>query len=115
MPDSLQPLRQQLVRSLDWEEAHVGFEKATHGIPAELRGGRAAGFEHSPWQLVEHIRLAQKDLLEFCVNKRYSHLLKWPDDYWPADPAPSGEEAWNACLADFERDRRTLKELVGDV
>jgi uncharacterized damage-inducible protein DinB len=114
MPETLEPLRQQLVRSLDWEEAHVGFDKAVRGIPPELRGARAAGFEHSPWQLLEHLRAAQHDLLDFCLNKEYSHSLKWPDDYWPANPAPPNEDAWSETVGKFETDRSRLKELAGD-
>ena len=59
------PLRDQLVRVLDWEEAHVGFDKAVKGVPTAKRGARPRGFEHSLWQLLEHIRLAQDDILEF--------------------------------------------------
>ena len=69
------PLRAHLSRILDWEEAHVGFEKAVEGITRDQRGAVAPGFEHSAWQLVEHLRLAQHDLLDFCVNSRYSHAL----------------------------------------
>lgn len=114
MSDSSDPLRVQLARALDWEEAHVGFDKAVEGIPADKSGAVPAGFEHSPWQLLEHMRLAQKDLLDFCVNARYVHTLKWPDDYWPADPAPRGDGAWNDAIGDFKADREKLKKLVGD-
>ena len=106
------PLRAHLVRALDWEEAHVGFDKAVEGIPADRRGSHAAGFEHTPWQLVEHLRLAQKDLLDFCVNPSYVHTLKWPDDYWPQNGAPPDDAAWNESIADFKADREKLKELV---
>jgi hypothetical protein len=108
------PLREQLVRLLDWEEAHVGFDKAIHGIPVGQRGARAAGFEHSLWQLLEHLRLAQKDLLDFCVNQNYAHALTWPDDYWPASPAPPGPTSWDESVADFKADRETLKQLARD-
>jgi len=114
MSDSADPLRAQLVRVLDWEEAHVGFKKAVDGISLTHRGATPAGFEHSPWQLVEHLRIAQKDLLDFCVNARYVHTMKWPDDYWPAQPAPPTDEAWTKSLADFEADRNRLKDLVRD-
>ena len=78
---------------LDWEEAHVGFDKAVDGIPADKRGVQAPGFEHSPWQLLEHMRMAQDDILDFCVNANYVHSMKWPDDYWPA-PEPPSDAAW---------------------
>ncbi len=108
------PLREQLVRLLDWEEAHVSFEKAVAGIPPPQRGARAAGFEHSPWQLLEHLRLAQKDLHEFCINGHYTHTLTWPDDYWPKDPAPPDENAWEQSIADYSRDREKFKDLIRD-
>jgi len=107
-------LRDHLVRLLDWEEAHVGFDKAVDGIPADKRGARAVGLEHSPWQLVEHIRLAQDDILDFCTNANYTHNLKWPDDYWPA-PAPSDDAAWNDSIASFARSLEKMKALARDV
>jgi uncharacterized damage-inducible protein DinB len=107
-------IRPQLERLLDWEEAHVGFDKAIDGIPADRRGALAPGSEHSPWQLLEHMRLAQKDLLDFCVNAKYVHVLKWPDDYWPVQPAPPRASAWEESIADFKADREKLKRLVRD-
>ena len=113
MPDFAQPLREHLIRALEWEEAHVEFRKAIEGIPAERRGDRPAGFDHSPWELVEHMRRAQKDLLEFAINAAYSHTLTWPDDYWPTDRLPA-DAAWNASVAAFEADRAKLQQLVRD-
>jgi len=115
MRESTTALRDQLARLLDWEDAHVGFDKAVDGIPPDKRGARAAGFEHSVWQLVEHIRLAQDDILDFCVNSAYKHTLKWPDDYWPKDPAPPSEKAWNESIAAFIRSREKLKRLASDI
>lgn len=108
------PLRMQLVRLLDWEEAHVGFDKATDGVPADKRGAHAAGFEHTPWQLLEHMRIAQKDILDFCANAHYVHALEWPDDYWPRSPAPPHETAWSESIADVKADREQLKQLARD-
>jgi hypothetical protein len=115
MPDSTTALRDQLARSLDWEEAHVGLDKAVAGIPPDKRGARAAGFEHSPWQLLEHIRIAQDDILDFCVNPAYQHTMKWPDDYWPKDPAPPGEQAWTDSIASCVRSREELKRLAREI
>jgi uncharacterized damage-inducible protein DinB len=105
------PFRDHLARALEWDEAHVTFDKAIDGIPADRRGAQPAGFEHSPWQLLEHMRLAQKDLLDFCVNQTYVHALKWPDDYWPKNPVPAAG-AWNRSIEDFTADREKLKQLV---
>src|ERR1051326_2698957 len=84
-------LRTQLARLLDWEEAHVGFERAVNGIPVDKRYVRPPGFEHTAWDLLEHLRIAQADILDFCANASYEHLLAWPADYWPKAPAtPAG-------------------------
>ncbi len=114
MKESTDPLRAQLARFLDWEEAHVGFDKAVDGIPPDKRGSRAAGFEHTPWQLLEHLRIAQKDILDFCVNPQYVHALEWPKDYWPPRPTPPGPTAWDESVANFRADRNALKRMAGD-
>jgi len=107
-------IRDHLVRVLDWEEAHVGFDKAVDGIPANKRGAKAPGFEHSAWQLLEHMRLAQEDIYDFCVNPEYVHTMKWPDDYWPA-PEPPDAAAWDRSIASFTRTRDKMKALARDV
>jgi uncharacterized damage-inducible protein DinB len=106
-------LRRLLSKLLDWEDAHVGFDTAVAGIPAKLRGVRPAGAPHSPWQLVEHLRLAQSDILDFCVNPQYEEK-KWPDDYWPAAAAPPSARAWNASIARFVADRQALQKLAAN-
>ena len=108
------PLRAQLVRLLDWEEAHVGFDKAVADIPTDRRGAQPQGFEHSPWQLLEHMRIAQKDILDFSVSRTYEHNMTWPDDYWPKNPAPPEAVAWDDSIADFKADREKLKALACD-
>jgi len=105
-------LRAHLVRLLDWEEAHVGFDKALAGLSADKRGAVSPGFEHSPWQLLEHLRIAQADILDFCVNPSYVHDRTWPDDYWPKDPAPPDTASWNASIARYAADLDAMKNLV---
>ena len=113
MSTEMNALHEQLVRMLDWEEAHVGFDKAVEGIPAAKRGVRPAGFEHSAWDLVEHLRIAQEDILAFCRDASYKHTMKWPEDYWPKKTAP-GDAAWKKSLAAFRRDSDGMKALVRD-
>jgi uncharacterized damage-inducible protein DinB len=103
-----------MLRSLlDWEGAHVGFAKAVAGIPPKLRGAQPPGAPHSPWQLVEHLRVAQFDILDFCVNSAYKER-KWPDDYWPSSRAPTSKAAWDESIEKFLRDRRALQKLAAD-
>jgi hypothetical protein len=104
-------VREHLVRALSWDRAHITLEDAVKGLPARLRGRRPRGAAHSPWELLEHIRLAQRDLLEFCRNPDYVEG-EWPADYWPADPAPPSPRAWNASLAAVAADREALQAVV---
>src|SRR5215207_4339606 len=115
MTDVGRAVRDHLLRVLDWEEAHVSFDKAVHGLPPTARGDRAAGFEHSAWQLVEHIRIAQDDILDFCVNSGYAHAMRWPADYWPPASAPPSAQAWTDSLAGYLRARDAFKQLVNEV
>ncbi|MEZ5285199.1 MAG: DinB family protein [Vicinamibacterales bacterium] len=112
MAASADSIREHLVRALEWKEAHASFEQAVEGLPADRRGARAPGFEHSPWQLVEHLRIAQDDLLDFCVNPHYTHDRQWPDDYWPRHPEPPSEVAWTDSLAAFAAARERLVGVV---
>jgi uncharacterized damage-inducible protein DinB len=105
--------RDHVSRLLDWEEAHVGFETAVADLPAHMRGTRPPGAPHSIWELVEHIRMAQYDILDFCINEEYQEKT-WPDDYWPPSPAPSSDAAWENSLAAVRADLVALKELAAD-
>jgi len=107
-------LRDHLARALDWQEAHATFDKAVADLPAGQRGAVPPGFDHSAWQLLEHIRLAQDDLLDFCVNTRYVHNLKWPDDYWPKGAAPPDAQAWTAAIGAYKRGLDEFKRVVRD-
>lgn len=98
--------------SLDWEQAHVSFDHAVRGLPAGLRTRRPKGYEHSVWDLVEHIRLAQHDLLDFLTNPRYAEALQWPDDYWPKAHARPSDRQWKASLAQIRRERRALARFT---
>ncbi len=108
-------VREHLVRVLDWKEAHVGFDKAVAGIEAHARGACPTGFEYSPWQLLEHLRIAQEDILDFCLNEKYVHDLTWPDDYWPKAKAPADDAAWSGSISACTRSRERLQQLVREV
>src|SRR4051812_32868313 len=93
-------LRKQLKALLDGGQAHATFEDAVKDFPAEMRGKVPAGLPYSAWQLVEHMRIAQKDILDFSAPPTGGyHGLKWPDEYWPKEAEPASPEAWDRSLA----------------
>jgi uncharacterized damage-inducible protein DinB len=98
--------------SLDWEQAHAKLENAVKGFPAPLRGERPAGYPHSAWELLEHIRITQRDLLDFCQNPDYEEKLAWPRDYWPPTPAPPTSDAWDQSIAGYRRDSDALARFA---
>ena len=106
-------LRLQLADFLDWKSAHVGFDDAVKGIPPRVRGSIPEGFAHSVWQMIEHMRIAQHDILDFCRNPRYEEKT-WPDDYWPKTPGPKSAAAWSRSLAGYRRDRKAMQRLTAD-
>lgn len=106
-------LREQLSRFQNWREAHADFEAAVADLAPNLRGVAPPGLPYSPWQLVEHLRLTQADILEFCRNVDYVEQ-QWPDDYWPQSAAPPDAQAWDASIAAFRRDRAALQQLIKD-
>ena len=106
-------IRTQLVAALGWKDAHLGFDAAIEGIPAEARGSRPAHVPYSPWQLLEHLRIAQHDILDFCLNAGYQELT-WPADYWPSSPEPPDAHAWEESIRRFREDRTALQRLAAD-
>ena len=105
-------LRTHLAKLLDWKEAHVGFDAAVEGLPADIRGRRPEGLPHSPWELLEHLRITQHDILDFCVNPAYEEM-HWPDDYWPSSSQPTAEQ-WDKSIKDFRADREAMKRLAAE-
>jgi hypothetical protein len=108
-------LRRELITLLDGGKAHATFDAAVKGFPAELRGVVVDGLPYSGWQIVEHLRLAQRDILEFCDNSDGSYKsMKWPDDYWPKEAAPADEKAWDESIAAIRADRKAFDKLLHD-
>jgi hypothetical protein len=110
---ALSLLREQHIKLLSWEDAHVGFDAAVADLPPRLRGTAPAGLPYSPWQLVEHLRITQHDILDFCRNPAYQEM-SWPKDYWPPGASPPSPAAWDASIEQFRRDRSALEALAGD-
>jgi hypothetical protein len=106
-------LREQLQKVLAWGEAHVDWPEALKGFPAKLRGVRPKGAPHSAWELLEHVRIAQWDILEFSRNPKHVSP-DFPDGYWPKTAAPPTPAAWSASVKAFLRDREEFQELVAD-
>ncbi|HEX6099187.1 MAG TPA: DinB family protein [Thermoanaerobaculia bacterium] len=106
-------LREHLVRLLDWDSAHVRFDDAVKDFPVELRGTRPAGAPHSPWELLEHLRIALWDILEFSRDGKHESP-EFPAGYWPAAQAPPSEGAWEESAEQYRRDLRALAELTAD-
>jgi DinB superfamily len=106
-------LRKQLAALLDGGQAHAKFEEAVADFPLPLRGTAPEGLPYSAWQIVEHIRIAQRDILNFSAPPTGGyHGLKWPDEYWPKEAAPSSPEAWDRSIAAIKADRDTFKTLI---
>jgi DinB superfamily len=110
--DQDKTLREHLRKLLDWEDAHVNFDTAVEGIPQSVRGVIPERLSHSPWQLIEHLRLTQVDILDFCRDSAY--VQPPMEHYWPSSAMPPNDEAWEESIEAFRRDRETLKELVVD-
>ena len=106
-------LRQHLLDLLKGGNAHADFDQAVENLPANLRGVRPAGAEHSPWEILEHLRIAQWDILQFSRDARHKSP-EFPAGYWPARPEPADEEAWDKSVSAFRKDLKALCDLVAD-
>jgi hypothetical protein len=106
-------LRRHVDNALRMKGAHLGFEEAVTDFPPALRGVKPAGAPHTAWQLLEHMRIAQEDILDFSRNPAYKEK-KFPDDYWPAEEAPPSEDAWEESVAAFLRDLAATQDLMAD-
>jgi hypothetical protein len=106
-------LREHLVELLDGGHAHIRFDDAVKDFPRDMRGLRPDGCPHSAWELLEHLRIAQWDILEF--SRDANHVSPdFPSGYWPASAAPSDDAAWDASVAAFRRDLDALAALARD-
>jgi hypothetical protein len=111
--DQQKSLRDHVLYLLRDGGAHLDFDKAIRGLPAELRGRKPPGVPHSPWRLLEHMRICQWDILEFSRNPRHVSP-EFPEGYWPQGDAPSDAAAWDRSVAAFRADQRAMQDLVAD-
>jgi hypothetical protein len=91
--------------------AHTDLKEALAALPAELRGVKPDNLPYSIWQLVEHIRIAQWDMLNFCIDPDHKSP-KWPDEYWPKETAPTDDDAWKDSIKQINSDRDEFISLV---
>ena len=106
-------LRQHLVDLLKGGNAHATFDEVVAGVPVKVRGQKPPGFPHSPWMILEHLRITQRDILEFSRNK--SHVSPdWPEGYWPKAEAPPSSTAWDESIKEFRKDLKAMQDLAAD-
>jgi len=104
-------LREQIAFHLSGHGAHIDFNAAVKGLPFELTGKQVPNLEHTAWQLVYHMQIAQRDILEFCRNP--AHVSpEYPSGYWPSSPVPESEEQWLDAMASFRADLEAMADLV---
>jgi len=108
-----QLLRDHLLYLLKGGGAHTTFDAAMGDWPVQLAGVKVANFPHTAWMLLEHMRLAQWDILEFSRTSKHVSPA-WPEGYWPASEAPPSEKAWTGSMAAFKNNLRTMVRLVSD-
>jgi hypothetical protein len=109
----MKALREHVLYLLKGGGAHASFDAAVTGIPVALRGRRPKGAAHSPWEIVEHMRIAQWDILEFSRNAKHVSPA-WPEGCWPANPAPPRAAAWEESIKAFRRDLKAMQRLVAN-
>jgi DinB superfamily len=106
-------LRQHLLDLLRGRNAHADFDAVMTDFPSRLRGVKPPGAPHTGWQLLEHMRIAQSDILKFSRDAKHKSPA-WPDGYWPKTEAPPNAAAWNNSLRSFRADLKATAKLVGD-
>ena len=111
--DTDKSLRKHLIKLLEGGDAHATFDDAVADLRPALQGKIPKGAEHSPWQLLEHLRIAQRDILEFAINPKHKSP-KWPEGYWPKIAEPPDEKAWNKSVQAFRSDMKRFTKLLGD-
>jgi hypothetical protein len=113
MPTNDNSLRKHLLSLLNAGNAHLDFDSAIKDFPADLRGKRPKGSPHSPWEILEHMRLAQWDILEFTRNPEHVSP-DFPSGYWPTTPEPPNNKAWNKSADAFRADLKAMSALVAN-
>lgn len=111
MKDQNKPLVKELAKLLQGGSAHADLKTALKDIPVHLRGVKPDNLPYSIWQLVEHIRIAQWDMLQFCKDENHQSP-KWPDEYWPKETTPADDDAWDGAIDQINNDLDEFLELM---
>jgi uncharacterized damage-inducible protein DinB len=111
--DATIPLRQMLIDAIRGDQAHLDFDSAVKDFPPQARAARRQAWHHTAWQLLEHMRIAQRDILDFSRDPKHESPA-WPQGYWPPTEAPPDEKAWDASVRAFRKDAREFDELIQD-
>ncbi|HET7441559.1 MAG TPA: DinB family protein [Terriglobales bacterium] len=106
-------LREHVLYLLEDGGAHAKFEDVIDDFPADLRGKKVKGLPYTAWMLLEHMRIAQWDILDFSINPKYK-TIKWPEGYWPKTEAPPNAAAWNNSIKEFKKDLKAMQDLVAN-
>jgi len=106
-------LREQLRKVLSWGEAHTDWKQSIDGLSKSKRSVRPPGAPHSAWELLEHMRIAQWDILSFCLDPKHASPA-WPSGYWPKTPNPPSDDAWKQSAEAFQKDNESMGKLVMD-
>ena len=109
--DQIDAIREQLAIAIDGRESHIDFHSVVKDFPEEARGQKPAGAPHSAWQLLEHMRIAQRDILEFSRNPKHQSP-DFPEGYWPKTEAPPNAQAWAQSVNQFANDEQEFKDLI---
>jgi hypothetical protein len=111
--DALEPLRKQLIALLQGGQAHATFDDAIKDLPADIRGTVPPNLPYSAWQLLEHLRIAQRDILNFSAPPTGGyHPMRWPQDYWPQSAEPPTTHAWDQAIAAIQSDLNHFIALI---
>lgn len=111
---NVKKLRELLVAAVEGNESHIAFDAAVKDFPVKQYGTKPQGAPHSAWELLEHLRIAQRDILDFSRDPDNYKEKKWPDDYWSHSAAPADEDAWQHSIDTFKADRLALEKLIND-
>ena len=105
------PVREQVINLLQGGQAHLTLDAAIKDFPIKLRGAKPPGAPHTAWQLLEHMRIAQSDILEFSRNPKHVSPA-WPEGYWPKTEKPPSDAAWKKSIASIKKDISAMQKLV---